>query len=57
MGTSDKKKEGLYKTYHKNGQLESEGNYVDGRMDGLWKFYHENGQLKLEGNFNDGELK
>ncbi len=48
-----KKREGLHKYYHENGQLQSEGNYKDGKQEGLWKSYSYNGQLWVEENFKD----
>lgn len=46
---------GLFRAYHLNGNVASEGNYLDGREHGLWRDYHENGQLAAEGNFENGE--
>ncbi len=43
------------KEYHKNGQLEYEGNFKDGKREGLWKYYYSTGQLEWEGNFKDGK--
>ena len=41
----DGKPDGLWESYHENGQLSSKGHYKDGKRDGLWKFYYEDGQL------------
>ena len=30
---------GLLERYYSNGQLESKGNYKDGKKDGVWKYY------------------
>ena len=49
----DDKKEGLWKYYHVNGQLESEINFKDDKKEGLWKTHYENGQLKFEGDWKD----
>mgnify|MGYP005685278997 CR=1 FL=1 len=38
-----------------NGQLESKGNYVDGKAQLLWESYHENGQLSSKSNYKDGK--
>ena len=46
---------GLFRAYHRNGTLASEGNYVDGAEEGLWRDYHENGQLAAEGHYKKGE--
>lgn len=65
----DIKEDGYCKTFHKNGEIESEGNIKYGKEDGLWKYYYENGKLKDEvkwkigkrdgqqkGYFEDGKL-
>jgi len=48
------KKEGIYKSYHYNGQLWKEVNYIDDKKNGIYKSYHENGQLEEEVNYIDG---
>ena len=56
---------GLFKSYYKNGQLESHGTYkytesaVYSRKDGVWKYYYDNGQLQSERYYKEGveELK
>jgi antitoxin component YwqK of YwqJK toxin-antitoxin module len=45
---------GRFYAYHRNGQLASEGQYLNGLEDGLWRYYHENGQLAAEGRYEDG---
>ena len=51
---------GLMRTYHKNGQIEHEGNYkytekeVYSRKDGVWKTYYEDGKLRMESIIKDG---
>lgn len=45
-------KNGFYKSYYKDGQMESEGNYTDDKQHGSWKYYYENGQLQSTGTFN-----
>ncbi|MGO4477914.1 toxin-antitoxin system YwqK family antitoxin [Massilia sp. 2TAF26] len=45
---------GRFYTYHRNGQLASEGNYANGLEDGLWRYYHESGELAAEGRYKDG---
>lgn len=43
---------GAFKSYYKNGQVESHGTYkytesgVYSRKDGVWKYYYDNGQLQ-----------
>ena len=46
---------GLFRAYHMNGTLASEGEYIDGLEQGLWRDYHENGQLAAEGYYEKGE--
>ena len=49
------REDGLWESYHKNGQLSSKGSYKDGKEDGLWEHYYDNGQLFLNANFEDGK--
>ena len=42
--------------YYENGNLEFEGEYLNGKRIGKGKYYHRNGKLKLEGEFEDGVL-
>jgi len=44
-------KEGLHESFYKNGQLESRGNYKNGKKHGLWESFHENGKVKHRQNF------
>lgn len=46
---------GLFRSYHANGMLASEGTYVDGKEQGLWTDYHENGQMAARGQYDSGE--
>lgn len=46
---------GLFRAYHRNGQLATEGNYVHGVEEGIWRDYHENGRLAAEGFYKDGK--
>ena len=41
-------KEGIWKTYHKDGQLYHTGNFVQGNADGRHVFYYPDGTLKEE---------
>ena len=50
----DGRQQGLWKEYHKNGQLRAEGNILDGKLIGLWKYYYENGQIERETDISDG---
>jgi len=46
---------GLFRCYHPNGILASEGTYVDGQEQGLWTDYHENGQIAARGQYDAGK--
>lgn len=46
---------GLFCAYYKNGNLASEGQYMDGTENGLWRDFHENGQVAAEGFYQNGE--
>lgn len=54
-------KDGYYKTWYSNGQIENQGNYADGKRAGNWKNWYSNGQLHEDINFKedslDGEFK
>jgi antitoxin component YwqK of YwqJK toxin-antitoxin module len=45
---------GLFCAYHPNGNLASEGAYVDGQEHGSWTDYHANGQTAAKGNYDKG---
>lgn len=46
---------GLFRAYHKNGNLASEGHYQQGTEEGLWRDYHENGRIAAEGYYEGGQ--
>lgn len=46
---------GLFTTFHQNGQLASEGNYIDGVEEGVWRDFHENGHIAAEGRYEKGQ--
>lgn len=46
---------GLFEAYHLNGNLASEGRFVDGKEHGVWRDYHENGILAAEGTYESGQ--
>lgn len=46
---------GRFASYHRNGELASEGSYVNGFEDGVWRNYHDNGELAAEGCYDEGE--
>jgi hypothetical protein len=41
-------KQGHYKYYYSNGQLQEEGNYVDDKKEGLWQSHWSNGNMEEE---------
>ena len=45
------KKNGEFKSWYKNGNLESEGFYKQDLMDGDWKFYYQNGENMAKDHF------
>ncbi len=46
----DGKKEGVYKSYFENGNIDIICNYIDGKLNGEYKSYHMNGQLNFINN-------
>lgn len=48
-------RDGLFQDFYKNGNVGSEGLYVNGLEEGYWKDYHENGNLAAEGNYSKGK--
>ena len=51
----DKHLNGPVKIYGKNGKLESEGYYVNGKEEGTFKTYYR-GKVKMEKQYSNGEL-
>ena len=47
--------DGLWESYHENGQLAAKYTYKDGKLDGLMESYHDNGQLMKKGTYKDGK--
>ena len=45
---------GLFRAFHENGNLASEGSYVHGKEHGLWRDFHKNGQLAAHGAYEQG---
>lgn len=45
---------GYFKSYHANKQLQSSGNYVNGKRDGLWLQFYQNGMIKDSTTFSNG---
>jgi len=52
----DGKKDGLYATWHENGQKKEEGNYEDGKKDGLWIEYNEDGGWLSRYTYEEGQI-
>ncbi len=48
-------KEGTYKTWYANGNIEYEGCYKNDKQNGLWKHWFVDGSTKSEGNYLVGE--
>lgn len=48
-------REGSFVEYYQNGNMCSEGYFIDGLEDGYWKDYHENGILAAEGYYSKGK--
>lgn len=48
-------REGHFTEYYQNGNVASEGDYIDGLEDGYWKDYYENGKIAAEGYYLKGE--
>ena len=46
---------GLFRAYHENGVLASEGTYEQGVENGIWCDYHPNGTLAAQGNYENGK--
>ena len=46
---------GPFTAFHENGQLASEGNYVDGLENGVWRDFREDGRLAAEGHYKLGQ--
>ena len=48
------KREGIWVSYHKNGNIGIKEIYKDGKRDSFYEMYYENGQLLDKGNYKDG---
>jgi TonB family protein len=57
LGFPDKKfvQNGVSMTWYKNGQLQSQGNFINGKQAGKMQTWHENGNLKSEMSYKDGK--
>ena len=48
------RKHGIDRSWHENGQLATEGTYVDGRKHGVSRAWHESGHKRVEIFYKDG---
>lgn len=46
-------KNGAFKTYYLNGQIEKSGHILNNKNVGVWKYYFPNGQLESKGKFEN----
>lgn len=46
---------GNYRTYHKNGTIQQEASFADGKQDGYLRFYDEDGKKTVEYLYKNGE--
>ncbi len=46
------RQQGPWKEYHPNGQIKSQGEYVNGKRIGEWVFYHPNGKIEQKGKYD-----
>ncbi len=52
---ADGKRNGVFETYYKSGNLMSKGNFVDGVREGDAFTYYENGNIKYQGVYVNGK--
>ena len=48
-------KEGLYTSYYKNGNIENESNYINGKLNGLSTYYYESGKIYFQLYYKDNQ--
>jgi len=53
---SNGKKEGNFKIYYPNGQLEQSGNYTNDKKSGIWEYFYEDGRKRQILDFQDNEI-
>ncbi len=46
------RQQGVWKEYHPNGQIKSQGEYVNSKRIGEWVFYHPNGKVEQKGKYD-----
>lgn len=49
-------KDGYYKTWFENGQIESQGDYSNNKKTGIWKTWFDNGQIEMECSYKEDSL-
>jgi len=49
------KKNGIYRSFHENGQIYEESNYLDGKLNGIKNTYNKNGNIESECIYIDGK--
>lgn len=52
-----KVKHGHFVYYHENGNVSSEGNYLNDKAEGPWTIWHENGKIKSKGKYTEDKLE
>lgn len=50
-----KKRNGHFIYFYENGNISSEGDYLNNLKNGFWKYYSENGVIHKEGKFINGK--
>ncbi|MCL2132284.1 MAG: hypothetical protein FWH36_07535 [Lentimicrobiaceae bacterium] len=45
---------GVWTSWHENGNKNSEGKYIDGQLDGKYRVWYENGKLRYKGQYKMG---
>ena len=49
-------KDGIWKSFYKNGKVQLEGRYINNKRDGFFREYSESGKLLNTYKYKDGEL-
>lgn len=53
-GIHNDQRNGEWKAYHENGQIQTEATYIDGKEDGEYKVYRDNGKYLYTGHYDHG---
>jgi uncharacterized protein len=56
FGAKADKKEGHFTSWHPNGQVESEGDFVGDKKEGLWTSYYKTGAVKEKTTYKNGQI-